>query len=63
MLCSSLLADKISHFEVLSDHRMGSDHAPILCTLGVEKEFRVGVTAPNLALISIKRIGINMIKF
>ena len=47
MLCSSLLADKISHFEVLSDHRMGSDHAPILCTLGVEKEFRVGVTAPE----------------
>ena len=31
----------MSNFEVLTDHRMGSDHAPILCTLSLSKAFRI----------------------
>ena len=40
MLCSSLMTNTISHFEVLSDHRMGSNHVTILCTLRVQKRVK-----------------------
>ena len=46
-LCSSSLANKMSHFEVLTDHRMGSDHAPILCILSLNKAFRIDVKIPE----------------
>ena len=31
------------NYEVLVDHMMGSDHAPIICTLGLKKNFRIEV--------------------
>ena len=33
----------MSHFQVLTDHRMGSDHAPILCILSLNKAFRIDI--------------------
>ena len=30
----------VSHFEVLNDDLMGSDHAPIMCTLVHNKKFK-----------------------
>ncbi len=38
-LCSSKLANILSHFEVLNEDLMGSDHAPISCTLVFNKKF------------------------
>ena len=46
-LCSANLANKMSHFEVLTDHLMGSDHAPILCILSLDKAFRIDVRTPE----------------
>ena len=43
MLCSTRLANKVSHFEVLCDLKMGSDHAPVECTLSLDKSFRIQV--------------------
>ena len=37
----------MTHFEVLSDYLMGSDHAPILCTLGFNKSFRADLKRPE----------------
>jgi hypothetical protein len=31
------------NFEVLVEHRMSSDHAPIMCTLGLKKNFRLEI--------------------
>jgi hypothetical protein len=31
------------NFEVLVEHMMSSDHAPIMCTLGLKKNFRVDI--------------------
>ena len=39
-LCSKSLASKMSHFEVLKDFKMDSDHAPILCILELNNDFR-----------------------
>ena len=33
----------MSHFEVLSDFKMDSDHAPVECTLSLDKSFRIQV--------------------
>ena len=35
------MANKISHFEVLTDHKMESDHASIFCTLNFDKAFKI----------------------
>ena len=40
MLCTSQLANRISKFEVLTEEKMGSDHAPVMCTLRLEKSFK-----------------------
>ena len=31
------------NFEVLVEHMMSSDHAPIMCTLGLKKKFRLDI--------------------
>jgi hypothetical protein len=31
------------NFEVLVEHMMSSDHAPIMCTLGLKKNFRLEI--------------------
>ena len=38
----------MSHFEVLTEHRMGSDHAPIMCTLSLNAAFRVDTKTPDI---------------
>ena len=40
MLCTSQVANRISKFEVLTEEKMGSDHAPVMCTLILEKSFK-----------------------
>ena len=47
MLSSTKLANKISHFEVLTDSLMGSDHAPIMCILSLNKSFRIHAKTPE----------------
>jgi hypothetical protein len=37
----------MTHFEVLSDYLMGSNHAPILCTLDFNKSFRAELKRPE----------------
>jgi exonuclease III len=39
-LCSNSLANKMTSIEVLTDSKMGSDHAPVRCTLAFNKDFR-----------------------
>ena len=59
MLSSTRLANKMSHFEVLTDSLMGSDHAPIMCILSLNPlEFQL--KSMNLDLISAKLTGKNM---
>ena len=41
ILCSALLANKVSSFNVLSNYKMTSDHAPIQCILKMKKNFRL----------------------
>ena len=40
-ISSTTLTKKITHFEVLTDHKMESDHAPIFCTLNFDKVFKI----------------------
>ena len=47
MLSSTRLANKMSHFEVLTDSLMGSDHAPIMCILSFNNSFRIDVKTPE----------------
>ena len=47
MLCSTRLANKMSYFEVLNNFMMGSDHAPIACTLSLDKSFRIKTSTPE----------------
>ena len=47
MLCSPRLANKMSQFEVLTDYLMRSDHAPIMCKIGLDKAFKVVVNSPK----------------
>jgi hypothetical protein len=37
------IANSMLNFEVLVEHRMSSDHAPIMCTLGLKKNFRLEI--------------------
>jgi hypothetical protein len=41
MLASSNLGNKLLSFEVLDDHMMKSDHAPIMCRLSFNKPFKL----------------------
>jgi len=45
MLCTSQVANRISKFEVLTEEKMGSDHAPVMCTLRLEKSFKHDLTS------------------
>ena len=37
----------MSHFEVLTDSLMGSDHAPIMCVLSFNNCFKIDVKTPE----------------
>ena len=39
-LCSTGLANKLRSVEVLNDYLMGSDHAPIMCTLNLNQPYK-----------------------
>ena len=60
MLSSTRLANKMSHFEVLTDSLMGSDHAPIMCTLSFNNSFRIDVKIPEPKFNLIRQIGTSM---
>ena len=62
-ICSSRLANSMSHFEVLTDYLMESDHAPIMCVLDLKKDFRIDVGSPSRGLTSTKQTGIDMVKY
>ena len=49
-LCSSRLATNVFGYEVLTEYLMGSDHAPIMCTLQVQKSFRLETKNTKLRL-------------
>jgi hypothetical protein len=42
-ICPPNIANSMLNFEVLVEHMMSSDHAPIMCTLGLKKNFRVDI--------------------
>jgi hypothetical protein len=42
-ICPPNIANSMLNFEVLVEHRMSSDHAPIMCTLGLKKNFRLEI--------------------
>jgi len=45
-ICPSKIANSMLNYEVLVDQMMRSDHAPIMCTLGLKKNFRI-VSKPS----------------
>ena len=42
-ICPSKIANLMMNYEVLTDQMMRSDHAPIMCTLGLKKNFRIEI--------------------
>ena len=42
-ICPTKIANSMLSFEVLVEHLMGSDHAPIMCSLGLSKNFRAAI--------------------
>ncbi len=42
-ICPPNIANSMLNFEVLVEHMMSSDHAPIMCTLGLKKNFRLDI--------------------
>ena len=42
-ICPPNIANSMLNFEVLVEHMMSSDHAPIMCTLGLKKNFRLEI--------------------
>ena len=45
-ICPSKIGNSMLNYEVLVDQMMRSDHAPIMCTLGLKKNFRI-VSKPS----------------
>ncbi|RNA00098.1 RNA-directed DNA polymerase from mobile element jockey-like [Brachionus plicatilis] len=43
-LCTKSLANKMTSIEILTDSKMGSDHDPVMCTFGFNKDFRLDLT-------------------
>ena len=46
-LCSKSLANKLFSIEVLANSRMDSDHAPVVCTFGFNRSFRIDLNEPE----------------
>ena len=42
-ICPSKIANLMMNYEVLTDQMMRSDHAPIMCILGLKKNFRIEI--------------------
>ncbi|RMZ96819.1 AP-like endonuclease reverse transcriptase, partial [Brachionus plicatilis] len=46
-LCSTSLANKMKSIQVLADIKMGSDHAPVMCTFSISSPFFLGTVDPE----------------
>ena len=46
-ICPSKIANSMTNFEVMVEHLMNSDHAPIMCTLGLKKNLRIESKPPE----------------
>jgi hypothetical protein len=42
-ICPTKIANSLLSYKVMVDNMMGSDHAPIMCTLGLKKNFRIEI--------------------